>query len=88
LRWGEFSRLRAEDGVYAFQRTLGHERTVTILNADEQAKDVELEILPKFAGNPTILAGSADIHSGEQLRFRIPARASVVFGLESAPASS
>lgn len=88
LRWGEFSKLRAEDGVYAFQRTLGHERSVTILNADEQAKDVELEILPKFAGNPTILAGSADIHSGEQLRFRIPARASVVLGLDAAPASS
>ncbi len=42
LRRGDFVRLLAEDGIYAFARTLGEENILIALNASERARVVEV----------------------------------------------
>jgi len=88
LRWGDFGRLYSEDGVYAFQRTLGSERTLTVLNAGEDDREIEFDLPMQPAANPGILAGYVEIQPGEKLRLRVPARSGVVLSLDSPPVSA
>jgi neopullulanase len=81
LRWGDFSTLHAEAGVYAFQRALEGARTLTALNASEEDRTIDLHLGAISGTRPEILAGSADLVSGDSLRLRIPRRNAVVMGL-------
>jgi cyclomaltodextrinase len=42
LRRGEFVRLLAEDGIYAFARILGEQNILIVLNASEQERLIEI----------------------------------------------
>jgi len=87
LRWGDFRRLCSRDGVYAFRRSLTGEVTVTVLNASEDIREVELEVPIRPDAAPKILSGLAEVRPGPMLSLRIPARSGVVLGLDSASAA-
>ena len=81
LRWGEFHKLYSADGVYAFQRKLGTEQTVTVLNVSEETRDVALDVPVEPAGSPLILSGRAEIAPGSHLHVRVPGRTGAVLGM-------
>jgi neopullulanase len=81
LRWGDFSTLYAEAGVYAFQRALDGQRTLTALNAGEEDCTIEVNLGALGGTRPEILAGSAELTSGDSLTIRIARRNAVVIGL-------
>jgi len=83
LRWGSFIRLYADDAVYAFQRRLGGDRTISVLNAGEEAREVELDVPTQSGDTPRALSGYAEILPGHMLRLRIPARTAAVLSLDS-----
>jgi neopullulanase len=86
LRWGDFGTLHAEAGVYAFRRSLGDAHTVSVLNASEEARTIDLELGELSGTRAEILSGSADVLPGNTLGLRIPPRGAVVLGFGTARA--
>lgn len=78
LRWGNFGRLYAEGGVYAFQRAIEGEAIVVALNTVETAQSIEVAPQGIDAGQPRALAGEAEIGFGQKLRLGLPPRAGAV----------
>ncbi len=83
LRWGEFRTRYAQDGVYAFERSLGEARVVTVLNADEGDRTIDLDLRRRNGTLPVALAGSVQLPVGDAPGVRIPRRSAAVLALES-----
>lgn len=82
LRRGTYQTLLAQDGVYAFQRTLGTETIVVALNAGEAERPTDFHPSVPGAPQPQILSGRAEIQvAAGALRLVIPARAGVVLSV-------
>jgi alpha-glucosidase len=86
LRWGDFSTLHAEAGVYAYKRSLGNLHTVTALNASEEDCTISLHLGVLNGKRPAILSGSAEFLSRNAFGLRIPRRNAVVLGFGGAQA--
>lgn len=87
LRWGGFRRLHADGGLYAFERSLGSQATVTILNASDEARELPLTT-PASELTPRILVGEAQVLSINPLQMGVPARSGVVVGVDGAAANT
>lgn len=77
LRAGEYKTLYAVDGVFAFERSLGEERLVIVMNASSRAHSIHLE---GFAGEPDVLFGkTANLsHENKLLNITLAPRGGVV----------
>ena len=80
LRWGRYTGLWANKDIYAFERVLGDERTLVVLNAGEQVQDVKLEAPQPTDSSLRLLAGACEIIGLLPTRLRVPAREAAVLG--------
>jgi cyclomaltodextrinase / maltogenic alpha-amylase / neopullulanase len=78
LRRGEYLRLYAEDGVYAFSRRLDRQNFVIVMNASEATKKVILPLEEHSRPSKAILGKAAVILSGDKLAIELSARSGVV----------
>jgi neopullulanase len=81
LRRGDFRRLYSAEGVFAFERRLKSESIVTILNVDDETREVALVVTVPPSQSPRILSGQAEIAPGPVLHVRVPGRNGVVMEL-------
>jgi cyclomaltodextrinase / maltogenic alpha-amylase / neopullulanase len=88
LRWGTFGRLQADAGVYAFERRLNPQHSVTVLNTSEEARETVLGVESYGGLEPRILCGEAEIRGMNPLVLRVPARAGLVLGFDGAQSSA
>lgn len=86
FRWGDFATLHADAGVYAFRRSLGDAQSVSVINASEEDRTIELDVGGLSGAHAEVLAGAADMLPGNALRLRISPRSSVVLGFGAARA--
>ena len=56
-RWGTFTRLHAEDGVYAFERHLDDRRSVTALNTSDELQEITLDSSSAAGAGPARALG-------------------------------
>jgi len=59
---------------------------VTVLNASEEGRTIDLDLGALNGTRPEILSGSAELLSADYLTLRIPRRSAVVLSLDAAMA--
>jgi neopullulanase len=79
LRWGDYQRRYADEGVYAFERSFEDDRLAIVLNASEEARDVRMGVGRHHP--PKVLCGSARFRSSDGLSLRIPGRTGTIIDL-------
>jgi cyclomaltodextrinase len=85
LRRGDFRRLYASDGVYAYGRQLGDKSLIVVLNAaeNEQRLDVSLDTLPNIHRSlPDIVFGEAEVTSSDnRMKIKLASRSGAVLSI-------
>lgn len=85
LRRGDFRTRYAHGSVYAFERSLGNARILTVLNAGEDDRNIDLDLRRPDGSPPATLAGFAEFTVGDAPGLRVPRRSAAVLDLQSAP---
>jgi glycosidase len=80
-RWGSFRRLHAAAQVYAYERRLDPQRSVTVLNASDGIREIALETGIEDGGTGHVIAGQAEILATNPLLVRLPPRTAAVVDL-------
>jgi glycosidase len=79
LRSGSFRRMYAEGQVVAFLRSLDHEHVLVVLNAGNEAKELEISETELGLTKPAVAFGKAGLTAkGGQLRLQLQPRHGVV----------
>jgi cyclomaltodextrinase len=84
LRWGSFKRLKADAGVYAFERRDGRQRSVAVFNTGDGVAEVSAENDPADQALPRVLCGEAQLLESRPLRVGVPPRSAAVISLDPA----
>jgi cyclomaltodextrinase len=80
LRRGDYRRLYARDGIYAFERHLDGETLIVAINASTEARTVTIPAKGLGEGPLSVIFGQteASVLNGEIKDLKVPARSSVV----------
>jgi cyclomaltodextrinase / maltogenic alpha-amylase / neopullulanase len=79
LRWGDYERIQASDGVYAFARSLEHERVIVALNAAEEPRNLSLSSGENGQKRKDVIFGPGQLDLQERgPQMRMPARSATI----------